>query len=77
VHFQISKCVLFQMKDSNKIAGKSGKISGWCLLLVMIFGNVLGPGCITKYGNIPKNSLSSGSTSGSSGNVPKKKSHPI
>jgi hypothetical protein len=47
------------MKNSNKIAEKLVKIREWCSLLVMMFGNVFrvqGPGCITKYGNILKNS---------------------
>jgi hypothetical protein len=58
-NFQIRKCALFQMKNSNKIAEKLVKIREWCSLLVMMFGNVFrvqGPECITKYGNILKNS---------------------
>ena len=45
------------MKNSNKLAEKSRKIRGWCLLLVTMLGNVFRVQGITIHDNICKNML--------------------
>ena len=48
VHFQIWKYAHCQIKNSNKIGGKSEKNRGW--LVTMLGVLFQGPGCISKYG---------------------------
>ena len=51
-HFQIRKCALFHMKDSNKIAAKIGQKIGMVLIVGDDIGHIFqGPGHISKMEN--------------------------
>ena len=59
-HFQGAGCISKYSnisKNSHKIAEKSGKIEGWCSLLVMTLDNMFRvQSRHSKYGNLSKNS---------------------